>query len=51
MYGGSLKIGKAIKPNKKPYLLLNLPYYAATVLPEYIEWFLSFDLPSFCQTR
>jgi predicted AAA+ superfamily ATPase len=51
MYGGNLKIEKAITPNKKPYLLLNLPYYAATVLPEYIEWFLSFDLPSFCQTR
>lgn len=51
MYGGNLKIEKAITPNKKPYLLLNLPYYAATVLPEYIEWFLSFDLPSFCKTR
>lgn len=44
IYGGSLKIEKAITPNKKVYLLLNLPNYAATLLPEYIEWFLSFDL-------
>ena len=41
MYGGPFKIEKAMTPNKKPYLLLNLPYYTATVLPEYIEWFIS----------
>lgn len=29
----------AITPNKKPYLLMNLPYYAGTSLPQYIEWF------------
>ncbi len=40
MYGGSFKVEQAMTPNKKPYLLLNLPYYAGTLLPEYIEWFL-----------
>ncbi|MHB1921984.1 MAG: ATP-binding protein [Chitinophagaceae bacterium] len=39
MYGGALKVEKAVTPGKKPYLLLNLPYYSGTVLPLYIEWF------------
>jgi len=39
MYAGALKVEKAVTPNKKPYLLMNLPYYAGTVLLEYIEWF------------
>lgn len=39
MYGGAFKVEKAITPNKKSYLLMNLPYYAGTVLPQYIEWF------------
>lgn len=39
-YAGKLNIEKAITPNKKPYLLLNLPYYAGTVFPQYVEWFL-----------
>ena len=39
MYAGALKVEKAVTPNKKPYLLLNLPYYAGTALPQYIEWF------------
>jgi len=39
MYAGALKVENAITPNKKPYLLMNLPYYAGTELPEYIEWF------------
>ncbi|MHB1179543.1 MAG: ATP-binding protein, partial [Daejeonella sp.] len=39
MYGGAFKVEKAMTPNKKPYLLMNLPYYAGTVLPQYIEWF------------
>lgn len=40
MYAGALKVEKAITPNKKSYLLLNLPYYAGTELPQYIEWFM-----------
>ncbi len=39
MYGGAFKVEKAITPNKKPYLLMNLPYYAGTALPQYVEWF------------
>lgn len=44
MYGGTLKIEKAITPNGKPYLLLNLPYYLGTCLPDYVEWFVQQDL-------
>lgn len=40
MYAGALKVEQAITPNKKPYLLMNLPYYAGTALLHYIEWFL-----------
>lgn len=39
MYAGAFKVEQAVTPNKKPYLLLNLPYYAGTVLPRYAEWF------------
>jgi len=39
MYAGALKVENAVTPNKKPYLLMNLPYYAGTTLPQYIEWF------------
>lgn len=39
MYAGAFKVEKALTPNKKPYLLMNLPYYATTSLLKYIEWF------------
>jgi predicted AAA+ superfamily ATPase len=39
MYGGDFKVEKAMTPDKKPYLLMNLPYYLGTRLPEYAEWF------------
>lgn len=39
MYAGAFKVEQAVTHNKKPYLLMNLPYYAGTVLPRYIEWF------------
>jgi len=39
MYASAFNVEKAITPNKKPYLLMNLPYYAGTSLPQYIEWF------------
>jgi predicted AAA+ superfamily ATPase len=39
MYAGAFNVEKAITPNKKPYQLMNLPYYAGTSLPQYIEWF------------
>jgi len=37
MYAGVLKVVEAVTLNKKPYLLLNLPYYAGTALPEYVK--------------
>jgi len=39
MYAGVLKVQEAVTPNKKPYWQLNLPYYAGSVLPEYVKWF------------
>ena len=39
MYAGTFNVEKAVTPNKKPYLLMNLPYYAGTSLPQYVEWF------------
>ena len=44
IYGGSLSVVKAVTPNKKPYFLLNLPYYLGTQLPEYIDWFIHQEL-------
>jgi predicted AAA+ superfamily ATPase len=38
IYGGAFSIEKAITPNKKPYLLMNLPYYLGTQLPAYLPW-------------
>jgi predicted AAA+ superfamily ATPase len=38
IYGGTFSIEKAITPNKKPYLLMNLPYYLGTQLPAYLTW-------------
>jgi len=40
IYGGQFKIENAITPNRKPYLLLNLPYYLGTKIPRYVEWFI-----------
>lgn len=40
MYAGEFKVEKAVTPNHKPYLLMNLPYYAGTMLPFYIDWFI-----------
>lgn len=44
MYAGAFNVEKAVTPNKKPYLLMNLPYYAGTSLPQYIEWFIKQEL-------
>ncbi len=40
MYAGALQIERAITPGKKPYLLMNLPYYLGTMMPEYVDWFI-----------
>ncbi len=39
IYGGKFIVEKAITPNKKTYLLMNLPYYLGTKIRQYIEWF------------
>lgn len=38
MYAGKFNLERAMTPGKKPYLLLNLPYYLGTLLPHYAEW-------------
>ncbi|MCA6373933.1 MAG: ATP-binding protein [Cytophagales bacterium] len=35
-----LKVEKSVTPAGKEYLLLNLPYYNASKLPQYIQWFI-----------
>lgn len=41
MYAGAFTIEEHSTPNdKKPYKLMNLPYYLGTKLPEYIDYFM-----------
>ncbi|NRA50517.1 MAG: ATP-binding protein [Phaeodactylibacter sp.] len=41
LYAGAFKIEEHLTPiNKKPYLLMNLPYYLGTKLSEYIAYFI-----------
>jgi len=45
MYAGDFNIQKTKTPNGIPYLLMNLPYYLGTKIPEYIEYFVeNFEL-------
>lgn len=39
IYAGKFEIQKAITPNGVPYLLMNLPYYLGTLIPEYLAYF------------
>ncbi len=39
MYAGEFRVEKSVTPQGVPYLLMNLPYYLGTKLPEYIEYF------------
>ncbi|MFN8255179.1 MAG: DUF4143 domain-containing protein [Bacteroidales bacterium] len=41
IYADGFKVEKAISPEGVPYLLMNLPYYLGTKLPEYIAYFVS----------
>lgn len=42
MYAGEFKIEKHVTPiKKKPYLLMNLPYYLGIKIPEYIAFFVA----------
>lgn len=40
IYGGGFVVQNAVTPKGKPYLLMNLPYYLGSRIPEYISWFL-----------
>ncbi|MCB0387143.1 MAG: DUF4143 domain-containing protein, partial [Bdellovibrionales bacterium] len=40
LYAGELRVEEATTPGGTPYLLLNLPYYLGTKIPEYIEYFI-----------
>ncbi len=40
MYAGEFKIENAKTPGGKPYLLMNMPYYLGTKIPEYIDFFI-----------
>jgi len=41
IYGGEFKVQKSRTPAGKPYILMNLPYYLGTMIPEYLEYFIS----------
>jgi uncharacterized protein len=41
IYNGPFKIEKTKTPGGKPYLLMNVPYYLATQLAEYLAWFVT----------
>lgn len=43
VYGGVFRLEKTVTPGGKPYILLNIPYYAATVLPQYAEWLVNYS--------
>lgn len=41
IYGGAFSVEEHISPNQnKPYMLMNLPYYLGTKLPEYLAYFI-----------
>lgn len=40
IFGGEFSVEKAVTPQGKPYILMNLPYYLGTRIEEYIEWFM-----------
>jgi len=40
LYAGEFKVEKTKTQGGTPYLLMNMPYYLGTKIPEYINWFL-----------
>ena len=40
LFAGEFSIEEAKTPGGKPYYLMNLPYYLASKLPEYLAYFL-----------
>jgi predicted AAA+ superfamily ATPase len=41
MYAGKFSIERTKTPGGKPFLLMNLPYYLGTKIPEYLDYFIS----------
>ena len=41
MYAGEFRVEEAKTPGGTPYILMNLPYYLGTKLPEYIDYFVN----------
>lgn len=39
IYAGKFEIQETKTPSGKPYLLMNLPYYLGTLIPDYLEFF------------
>ena len=37
-YAGEFTVTRTQTPGGTPYLLMNMPYYLGTMLPEYIAW-------------
>jgi hypothetical protein len=44
IYAGEFRIEKNITPKGTSYLLMNLPYYLGTKIPEYIQYFVENNL-------
>ena len=40
IYAGEFSVQETNTPNGTPYLLMNLPYYLGTLIPEYINYFI-----------
>lgn len=40
IYAGEFKVNETITPGGKPYLLMNMPYYLGTKIPEYLKYFI-----------
>jgi len=40
LYSGTFSVEKVHTPARKPYFLMNLPYYLGTKIPEYLAWFI-----------
>jgi hypothetical protein len=40
IYGGNYYVEEAVTSSGTPYLLMNLPYYLGTKIPDYIDYFI-----------
>ncbi|WP_268225837.1 ATP-binding protein [Sinomicrobium oceani] len=41
VYAGEFKVQKSTTPKGTPYILMNLPYFLGTMIPEYLDYFIS----------